>query len=136
MEPLVGLAWLLFAQSVGEVLSRYFGLPVPGPVIGMILLFFLLFADHLRRTVAGPANFLLQHLSLLFVPVGVGAIQYFSLLSEYGLRLAWVIVLSTWIGLAVTAGVLHALRDRRGDDGDEGNEGGSRRGAGEVSGHA
>ena len=49
------------------------------------------------------------HLSLLFVPVGVGVMTHLGLLSTYGLRLLVAITLSTWIGLAVTAGVLRAL---------------------------
>ena len=61
-----------------------------------------------REPVAECAGFLLQHLSLLFVPVGVGVMTHLALLSEYGGRMLFVIVLSTWIGLAVTALVLYA----------------------------
>lgn len=109
---LTGLAWLLVFQSIGEVLSRFFHLPIPGPVIGMVLLFAALFQPRVREPVAQSAQFLLSHLSLLFVPVGVGVMAYFGALAEYGVRLAVVILLSTWIGLAVTAGVLYALRSR------------------------
>jgi holin-like protein len=109
---LAGLAWLLVFQSIGEILSRFFHLPIPGPVIGMVLLFAALFLPRVREPVAQSANFLLAHLSLLFVPVGVGVMAYFGALAEHGPRLVLVIVLSTWIGLAVTAGVLHALRGR------------------------
>ena len=38
MKGLRGLAWLLVFQSIGEVLSRGFSLPLPGPVLGLILL--------------------------------------------------------------------------------------------------
>ncbi len=67
----------------------------------------------IREPVAATAEFLLAHLSLLFVPVGVGVITHLQLVSRYGLQLLAVIVLSTWLGLAVTALVLRALlRDR------------------------
>lgn len=115
MDALIGLAWLSVFQTLGEIVSRYFAWPIPGPVIGMLLLFIALFAARVRQPVIGTAQFLLQHLSLLFVPVGVGAIQYFGVLSEYGVRLMIAIILSTWIGLAVTAAVLHLLRDRTAD---------------------
>ena len=70
-----------------------------------------------QAAVAPAAGFLLSHLSLLFIPVGVGVMTHLALLSEYGLRLVAVIVLSTWVGLAVTALVMRALM-RKGDDGD------------------
>jgi holin-like protein len=50
-----------------------------------------------------------MHLSLLFVPVGVGVITHVALLSQYGLRIVAVLVLSTLVGLAVTALLLQAL---------------------------
>ena len=55
---------------------------------------------------------MLAHLSLLFVPVGVGVMTHLGLLSQYGLRMLVAIVVSTWIGLAVTALVLRGLLRR------------------------
>ena len=109
MEALRGLALLLLCQSAGELLSRLARLPLPGPVIGLLLLAALLQLPAVRAPVAAAAEPLLQHLSLLFVPVGVGVIVHLGLLGEYGGRLLLAIVLSTWIGMAVTALVLRAL---------------------------
>ena len=103
MLGLRGLAWLLAMQSLGELLSRGLALPFPGPVIGMLLLLLALRWAPVREPVAACANFLLSHLSLLFVPVGVGVMTHLGLLNQYGVRMLLVIVLSTWIGLAVTA---------------------------------
>jgi holin-like protein len=69
---------LLVFQLIGEVLAQLFALPVPGPVIGMALLFVALAlrggpSVELRDT----AQNLLQHLSLLFVPAGVGVMLHF-----------------------------------------------------------
>jgi putative effector of murein hydrolase LrgA (UPF0299 family) len=110
MQGLRGLAWLLAMQSLGELLSRGLALPFPGPVIGMLLLLLALRLPLVREPVAACANFLLSHLSLLFVPVGVGVMTHLGLLSQYGLRMLVVIVLSTWIGLAVTALVLKSFK--------------------------
>ena len=55
------------------------------------------------------AETLLTHLSLLFVPVGVGVMVHTGLIAQYGVRMLVTIVLATWIGLAVTALVLRAL---------------------------
>ena len=68
-----------------------------------------------REPVAICAGFLLSHLSLLFVPVGVGVMTHLSLVSHYGLRMLAVLVLSTLAGLGVTALTLYGLRDRKTD---------------------
>ncbi|WP_341913771.1 CidA/LrgA family protein [Polaromonas sp. YR568] len=109
MQGLRGLAWLLLLQSIGELLSRGLSLPFPGPVIGMMLLLVALRWPLVREPVAACADFLLTHLSLLFVPVGVGVMTHLSLVSQYGGRMLLVIVLSTLIGLAVTVLTLNLL---------------------------
>lgn len=106
MKPLQGLALLLLMQSAGEALSHFLQLPVPGPVVGMVLLLLALRWAPVQQAIAPAAGFLLTHLSLLFVPVGVGVMTHLALLGTHGLRLVVVIVLSTWIGMAVTALVL------------------------------
>ena len=112
MNGLRGLAWLLALQSVGELLARGLSLPFPGPVIGMLLMLLALQAPSVREPVAACANFLLSHLSLLFVPVGVGVMTHLGLVSQYGGRMLVVVVVSTWMGLAVTALVLRLLRKK------------------------
>ncbi len=107
MTGLHGLAWLLLLQSLGELLSRGLSLPFPGPVVGMLLLLGALHWPLVRTPVAACADFLLTHLSLLFVPVGVGVMTHLSIVSQYGGRMLLVMVVSTLLGLAVTAGVLH-----------------------------
>jgi holin-like protein len=114
MNGLRGLAWLLVFQSIGEVLSRGLSLPLPGPVLGLMLLLAGLRFAAVREPVGECASFILAHLSLLFVPVGVGVMTHLALLSNYGGRMLLVIALSTWIGLAVTALVLY-WPDRRKD---------------------
>ena len=115
MLALRGLAWLLALQSAGEALAHFLHLPFPGPVVGMVLLLGGLRWPLVREPVAACAEFLLAHLSLLFVPVGVGVMTHLALVSQYGVRILVVIVLSTWVGLAVTALTLRALmRDNPG----------------------
>ena len=109
------MAWLLAFQSVGELLARGLSLPFPGPVIGMLLLLIALRVPVVQEPVARCANFLLTHLSLLFVPVGVGVMTHLSLVSQYGFRMLAVILLSTLAGLLVTVLSLHWLRDRSED---------------------
>jgi holin-like protein len=106
VQGLRGLAWLLALQSLGELLARGLLLPFPGPVVGMVLLLAALQWPLVREPVAACADLLLSHLSLLFVPVGVGVMTHLALVGQYGGRMLLVIVLSTWIGMAVTALVL------------------------------
>jgi len=113
MNGLRGMAWLLVFQSIGEVLSRGLSLPLPGPVVGLVLLLASLHFSAVREPVADCANFMLAHLSLLFTPVGVGVMTHLALLGQYGGRMLFVIVLSTWTGLAVTVLVLQAFERRK-----------------------
>ena len=108
------LTLLLVYQLVGEVIARSLDLPVPGPVIGMLLLFLTLLArggpgKSLRETAGG----LLQHLSLLFVPAGTGVMLHFRRVGDEWLPILVSLVLSTVITLAVTALLMRWLAARR-----------------------
>ncbi|MGB4115488.1 MAG: CidA/LrgA family protein [Polaromonas sp.] len=115
MTALRGLAWLLVFQSVGELLARGLKLPFPGPVVGMLLLLLALRFEAVRGPVSQCADFLLSHLSLLFVPVGVGVMTHLSLVNQFGFRMLAVIVLSTLVGLTVTVLSLHWINRTKKD---------------------
>jgi holin-like protein len=113
MSALRGFAWLLALQTVGELLVKQSGLAVPGPVLGMILLLIALRWPSVQTAVASCAEFLLAHLSLLFVPVGVGVMTHLGIFNDFGWQIAVVLVLSTWVGLSVTALALRWLQGRK-----------------------
>lgn len=101
---IAALALLLLFQLLGEALALVSGLPVPGPVLGMALLLAVLVwrpagLQDLRPTAQG----MLQHLSLLFVPAGVGVMQHLQRLGNEALAIGVALVVSTLVGLAVTA---------------------------------
>ena len=100
---------LLLLQAAGEGLTHAFALPFPGPVVGLGLLLPALNWPGVREPVAAVDELLLANLSLLFVPVGVGVITHLQRVSHYGGQLLIVMVVSTWIGMAVTALVLSRL---------------------------
>ena len=101
---LAALATLLVCQLAGEVIVRALSLPLPGPVVGMALLFFAMLARApIAKELGKTADTLLKHLSLLFVPAGVGVVQNLVRLGQDGVRLIAVVVLGTIIALAVTA---------------------------------
>lgn len=117
---LAGLAALLLCQLAGEAVVRAISLPVPGPVVGMVLLFALMIARApLPALLRDTADGILRHLSLLFVPAGVGLVNNLDRLGSDGLLLLLVVVVSTVIALASTAlvfaGVARLIGDRHGE---------------------
>jgi holin-like protein len=109
VDTLKGLTLLLLCQSAGEALARLLHLPLPGPVLGLVFMALLLQWPAVRAPVEAAATPLLNHLSLLFVPVGVGVVAHLGLITQYGPRMLLALVLSTWVGLLVAALVLRAL---------------------------
>ena len=110
---LFAITLLLLFQLAGEAISLIFNLPIPGPVIGMALLFAALALRggpgiELRET----AQNLLQHLSLLFVPAGVGVMLHGQRMADEWLPIVVALVISTFLTIAVTAWVLRMLVKR------------------------
>lgn len=108
------LTVLVLCQFAGEVIARGAGLPLPGAVVGLILLLMVLVArggpgDDLRST----SNGLLRHLSLLFVPAGVGIVTQLDALQRDWLPILVAVVVSTALGLGVTGWLMQRL-DRSG----------------------
>jgi putative effector of murein hydrolase LrgA (UPF0299 family) len=118
---LESLTLLLGLQLAGEVLVRLLGLPLPGPVVGMVLLFLVLAAlGRVPAPLEQTARGLLQHLSLLFVPAGVGVISYLPLVAREWLPIGVALVGSTLITIAVTGLIMSRLgrgtEEERADD--------------------
>ena len=104
MNFLNGITLLLIYQLVGEVSARLLQLPIPGPVLGMLLLFIsLLIRDSLAETIEPATNALLSHLSLLFVPAGVGVMVHWGRIGNDWLPISVALVLSTLLTLGLTA---------------------------------
>ncbi len=109
-QPLVRhLTVILLFQLVGEAIVRGLNILAPGPVIGMVLFLGLLvlrpkYAQDIRATATG----LLSHLSLLFVPAGVGVVSHIRALGTDALILFFVIIVSTAVTILVTAFVFSA----------------------------
>lgn len=110
---IAALTAILLCQLAGEALARGFGLPVPGPVIGMALMLVLLTArdlwidrlpgrDGRGGVLETTGRGLLSHLSLLFVPAGVGVIQNLHVLGDYGAALGAALLVSTALAMIAT----------------------------------
>jgi holin-like protein len=117
---LSAITLLLLLQLIGEIFVQFFALPVPGPVIGLVLLFAGLLVrgsmgDELRDT----ANNLLQHLSLLFVPAGAGVMIHASRVADEWLALSVALVGSTLLSMAATALTLIFFLRNRAENADQ-----------------
>jgi holin-like protein len=104
------VALLLVCQLIGEVIQKASGLPLPGPVIGMVILFIgLLIRGEVPEALGSVTKNLLDNLALLFVPAGVGVLTHLALIEDEWLPITLALVLSTLITIAVTALLLSWL---------------------------
>jgi holin-like protein len=98
------LTTLLAFQLAGELISRGLGLPIPGPVIGMALIFVLFLASsRVANAILPTAQGLLAHLSLLFVPAGVGITRHLDRLGQDGPAILAAVTISTIAAIALGA---------------------------------
>ena len=109
MHFLNGITLLLIYQLVGEVSVLLLRIPVPGPVLGMVMLFLtLVYRGRSTTSLDSASSALLNHLSLLFVPAGVGMIVHFDRIINEWLPITIALVLSTVITMAATAAIMLA----------------------------
>lgn len=115
------VTFLLLAQLAGEVAVRALAVPVPGPVVGLVLLALILMARRTPRAMSDVAHGLLRNLSLLFVPAGVGIMRQTDAIAGNWLALSLGVIVSTVATLTVTALAFRWAQRRFGaaDDGED-----------------
>ena len=110
MAFIQGLAVLLIFQLIGEMLTVLLALPVPGPVLGLLLLTIsLLLMRTIPKFIEQAGTGLLAHFSLLFVPAGVGLMVHFDRLGDEWLPIAVALLVSTLLSLIATAWLMQLL---------------------------
>lgn len=125
MDPmLLSLGLILLCQLLGEAIAHGAGWPVPGPVIGLVLcVCLLMLRDRIGRrapreltdgTFEKTGHGILGHLSMLFIPAGVGVVQRLDVLTGSAAPILVAISVSTVVGLAVTALVFRSIAGRFG----------------------
>jgi holin-like protein len=116
IEMIKSFSLLLLYQFIGEAFVRVFTLPVPGPVVGMIfLLATLLIHDRAIEDFKEGSAVLLQHLSLFFVPAGIGVIVHLGRIADEWLPILLSILISTFAGMAAAVWVFRIMAPRNGD---------------------
>ena len=109
---------ILLYQLVGETIQKFFNIIIPGPVIGLVLLlitfiFIKKIKDkkvlQIKKDVIKTGNIIVSHLSLLFIPIGVGVVMHISYLGENLFQVFAVIVIGTLLTVAFTAKIMELL---------------------------
>ena len=110
------MAFLMALFLASNWLVGFTGLPMPGNVLGIIVLFLLLLTGVVKEEhISTAANFLLKHMVFFFVPVAVGLMQWGGVFYDYG----WILLAAVVIGAILpllTVGLLGRtlrLRTRR-----------------------
>jgi len=118
---LESIFFIFLFQLVGEMVQKYFALTIPGPVIGLVLLLTTLlllgrnsssFKVKLEKGLTTTSEYLLGHLPLLFVPIGVGVVMHISFLEEQLLSVLLVIFVGTVLTVGFSAFVMEKIQNR------------------------
>lgn len=110
------LTLIFVCQLVGELFVGAFGLPIPGPVAGLLaLLLFLVIRGHVPAELAEVTDGLQRHMQLLYVPAATGVMVYLGLLASHLVAFSLSILVSTIVGIGVTGVVLQLLLKGRRD---------------------
>jgi holin-like protein len=114
MRYIIQFAIILALCVIGDLLHDYLHLPIPGNVLGMVLLLILLLTGVIKLTmIEDVSNFMLKHLSFFFIPAAVGLITCFTILEGKWTALMFISVVSTFIIAVVTGMTVQILMKRR-----------------------
>lgn len=104
--------FLYLLSVIGGLIVDFTHLPLPGSIIGLIILLVLLHMKIVKKKwVVDGVGFLLSILTLLFIPATVGVVNYPELLSWYGLSLLFITIVSTLFALGLTAKIAVKLEN-------------------------
>ena len=104
---------LILLQLIGESIVQVSGLPMPGAVVGLVLLYaMLVWRGAVSEEMSRTSGFLLQNLGVLFVPAGVGVIAYLPLIAAQWGDILLVLIVSVCSTIAITGLVVKRLSPR------------------------
>ena len=110
LKILQAFLYIFMFLGLGELVVYFIDIPVPGNILGMILIFVALKLKLIKLETVKPASDkLIQYLMLFFVPFGVGLLAYFDFIKAHWLVLVIVATLSTLVTLFITAFVQEKL---------------------------
>lgn len=111
LKYLKQLMVILAAYFLGVLMQLVFNLPIPGTVLGLVLLFLALFFGIVKiEMIEDICEVLISHMSFLFIPAGVGLMTSFDMLKGKVIAFSVIIIISTCIVWIVTAYVVKFFR--------------------------
>lgn len=110
------LSFVLSLWLAGELISKGFHIPIPGSVIGMVLLFILLCIGIVKiEQIKEVSDFLLDNLAFLFVPLGVGLLKSVDVLKSNWWQIILIVIITT-IMVIVTTGLTAQVLSKESDE--------------------
>lgn len=104
---------ILGVYLLGELISGIFSLPIPGNILGMLILLALLCTKIIKlEQIETVSNFLLDHLAFFFIPAGVGLMSSVEIIKDTWLKLIIVCILTTIIIIGVTGTIVQLIKKR------------------------
>jgi len=108
---------IFFFQLLGEAIQKFFEINIPGPVIGLILLllvfiFFIKSAPPFRKIkkeISETSHQIINYLSLLFVPIGVGVVMHINYLGDNLFKILAIIIIGTLSTLIFVAYIMEKI---------------------------
>jgi holin-like protein len=108
------LAGLLLVSQLGYAIASWLHLPVPGNLLGMLLLLALLATGVVRLAwIEASASLLVRHLAFFFVPITVGLMGLGDLFRANGAAIVITLTVSAVVGLCVAGLSSQRLASRR-----------------------
>jgi holin-like protein len=100
IKIIVQVCLIYIISSLGNIIQEQFNLPIPGSILGLLILFILLSCHILpEKWIQEGAGFLLSTMMFFFIPAAVGLIKYLDFFQGKGLLLVVVLILSTCLVL-------------------------------------
>lgn len=114
MNKLGQFGVILGILFLGQFLQKKFNLPVPATILAMIILLFLMITRIVKlKWVEDIGNTLLDNLSILFVPAGVGIVRELDLFKGHLISLGFIVLISTTVVIVVTGYTIQVLESKK-----------------------
>ena len=95
---------------VGMLLSKILHLPLPGTIVSLLLLFFMLQFKVLKlEKIENAGNFLLLNMTIFFMPPTVKIIDSYELLEKDLFKIIVIIIISTFLTMGITGKVVQLM---------------------------
>lgn len=105
---------ILIICFIGEILNKFVHIPIPGSIIGMILLFVLLLTGVIKiHMIENISKFLIDHLAFFYIPAGVGLLAYIGVISKNLIPILVICLITTILVMVVTGLTIQLITRRK-----------------------